>query len=427
MAIPTARSASSVRNSPTTAAGDGFTHNLYVSNIASLVIDDSYFHDADDGHQIKSRAQSTTITNSRIYDGNGTGSYSIDLPNGGVGVIRNNVIQQGPNSDNPAIIHYGGESAAYAGSSLLIEDNVVVNDMSKFERAPAVQCHHGHRHGQRQCGLWPHRGPDRVRRRHGVRHHLSLHAPHARHQLKCGGSGGGGGSPSGPTTPIETSGVTDLDRAANKFFLHDSAGNGPSLKYAGSDVVAGQFGAWTPLGAEKVGSGYQLVWKNGSADQYILWNVDSNGNWKSQSGVVSGSASALQSLEATLQQDLNADGTTGFITTPIETSGATDLDRVANGFFLHDSAGNGPSLKYAGSDVVAGQFGAWTPLGAEKVGSGYQVVWKNGRPTSTSCGTSTATATGRASRAWCRARRLHCSRWRRRCSRTSTPTARPAS
>ena len=111
-------------------AGDGFTHNLYVNNIASLVIDDSYFHDANVGHQIKSRAQSTTITNSRIYDGNGTGSYSIDLPNGGVGVIRNNVIQQGPNSDNPAIIHYGGESAAYAGSSLLIEDNVVVNDMS---------------------------------------------------------------------------------------------------------------------------------------------------------------------------------------------------------------------------------------------------------------------------------------------------------
>ena len=113
-----------------TGAGDGLKHNLYVGNIASLVVDDSYFHDANDGHQIKSRAQSTTITNSRIYDGTGTGSYSIDLPNGGVGVIRDNVIEQGPNSDNPVIIHYGDESAAYAGSSLLIEDNVVVNDMS---------------------------------------------------------------------------------------------------------------------------------------------------------------------------------------------------------------------------------------------------------------------------------------------------------
>lgn len=109
-------------------AGDGYTHNLYVGNIASLTIDDSYFHDAVIGHQIKSRAQSTTITNSRIYDGTGTGSYSIDLPNGGVGVIKNNVIQQGPNSDNSGIIHYGGESAAYAGSSLSVTGNVVLNE-----------------------------------------------------------------------------------------------------------------------------------------------------------------------------------------------------------------------------------------------------------------------------------------------------------
>lgn len=109
-------------------AGDGYTHNLYVGNIASLTIDDSYFHDAVIGHQIKSRAQSTTITNSRIYDGTGTGSYSIDLPNGGVGIIKNNVIQQGPNSDNSGMIHYGGESAAYAGSSLSVTGNVVLNE-----------------------------------------------------------------------------------------------------------------------------------------------------------------------------------------------------------------------------------------------------------------------------------------------------------
>ncbi|WP_428672007.1 hypothetical protein [Reyranella sp.] len=108
--------------------GDGYTHNLYVGEIASLVIDDSYFHDAVIGHQIKSRAHSTTITNSRIYDNTGTGSYSIDLPNGGVGIVSDNVIQQGPNTDNPTIIHYGGESAAYGGSSLTITDNVVVND-----------------------------------------------------------------------------------------------------------------------------------------------------------------------------------------------------------------------------------------------------------------------------------------------------------
>ena len=86
----------------------------------------------------------------------------------------------------------------------------------------------------------------------------------------------------------------------------------------------------------------------------------------------------MQSLEATLQQDFNHDGTTGLKTTTIETAGATDLVQVANEFFLRDGAGSGPSLKYAGADVVAGQFGAWTPLGAEKVGTGYQMVWQNG-------------------------------------------------
>ena len=180
------------------------------------------------------------------------------------------------------------------------------------------------------------------------------------------------------TTPIETSGATHLDQVANEFFLHDGAGNGPSLKYAGADVVAGQFGAWTPIGAEQTAGGYQVVWKNGGADQYVTWNLDSNGHWTGQTGVVSGSEHALQSLETTFQQDLNADGTIGLKTTPIETSGATHLDQVANEFFLHDGAGNGPSLKYAGADVVAGQFGAWTPIGAEQTAGGYQVVWKNG-------------------------------------------------
>ena len=75
----------------------------------SVTINNSYFHENSVGHEIKSRALSTTITNSRIYDLNGTASYSIDLPNGGNAVIQNNVIEQGPLSQNPHIIIYGEE------------------------------------------------------------------------------------------------------------------------------------------------------------------------------------------------------------------------------------------------------------------------------------------------------------------------------
>ncbi len=63
-------------------SGTGQTHNLYVGMVGSLSITNSYFHDADAGHEIKSRAEVNTIENNRIFDNNGTASYSIDLPNG---------------------------------------------------------------------------------------------------------------------------------------------------------------------------------------------------------------------------------------------------------------------------------------------------------------------------------------------------------
>ena len=109
-------------------AGDGYSHNLYVGAVKALVIDNSYFHDANIGHEVKSRALSTTITNSRIIDGSGSASYSVDLPNGGTAVLTGNVIEKGPSAQNQTIVHFGGESVPYAGSSLVMTGNVIVND-----------------------------------------------------------------------------------------------------------------------------------------------------------------------------------------------------------------------------------------------------------------------------------------------------------
>ena len=108
--------------------GSGYTHNLYVGAIGTLTIDNSLFTDAIVGHEIKSRAHNTIIENCRIIDGpSSTASYSVDLPDGGNAIIKNNVIEQGPHSENEAIIHYG--NPAYASSSLEITDNTVVNDL----------------------------------------------------------------------------------------------------------------------------------------------------------------------------------------------------------------------------------------------------------------------------------------------------------
>ena len=107
--------------------GVGQTHNLYVGQIQSVTITDSYFHDANVGHEIKSRALNTSVLNSRIQDQGGTASYSIDCPNGGNVLIQGNVIEQGPNSENPTIVAVGEEGGVYANTYVLLRDNTIID------------------------------------------------------------------------------------------------------------------------------------------------------------------------------------------------------------------------------------------------------------------------------------------------------------
>jgi len=60
----------------------GNTHNIYIGDIKQFTLTNSYIHDANVGHEVKSRAENNTITGNRIFDNGSTSSYSIDLPNG---------------------------------------------------------------------------------------------------------------------------------------------------------------------------------------------------------------------------------------------------------------------------------------------------------------------------------------------------------
>ncbi len=110
--------------------GDGHAHNIYVNNLASFKLTNSYVHDAIVGHEVKSRAQNNVIQNNRIFDNNGSSSYSIDLPNAGNAQITGNKIQQGVNGENPYVIAYGEEGASNAGRNVSITGNTMVNDMA---------------------------------------------------------------------------------------------------------------------------------------------------------------------------------------------------------------------------------------------------------------------------------------------------------
>jgi hypothetical protein len=111
--------------------GDGTTHNVYAGQINQLTVENSYIHDANGGHEIKSRAANTTIENNRILDPGGQDSYSIDIPQGGNATITGNTIEQSAPGQNPAMIAYGEEGNAYGfngGSSVNISGNTLDNE-----------------------------------------------------------------------------------------------------------------------------------------------------------------------------------------------------------------------------------------------------------------------------------------------------------
>jgi hypothetical protein len=182
-------------------------------------------------------------------------------------------------------------------------------------------------------------------------------------------------------TVIEAAGSTSLMQVAGVYLLPpDQESLGPQLTAGGSLIAAGQYGgSWALIGGERVGSGYEVAWKNVTADQYVIWNHDSNGAFVSNTlGTLSGSSLALQSAETTFHQDFNGDGTIGPFTTTIEASGSTSLVQVANTYSLHAIGGTtGPQVSFNGSPITAGQYGSsWALIGGEQVGGGYVMAWK---------------------------------------------------
>ena len=178
-------------------------------------------------------------------------------------------------------------------------------------------------------------------------------------------------APASPST-----GSTSVVEVGNNFYLNSvSSGSGPELKYAGAAVAAGQFGAMTPIAATQTATGYEVAWKVTGTNQFEVWTTDNNGNYVSDTGVISGTSNVLEALETAFHQDLNGDGVIGFSTTVINSVGSTSLVEIGSNFYLY-SAASGPSLKYSGVAVVAGQFGAMAPIAVEQTATGYEVAWK---------------------------------------------------
>jgi hypothetical protein len=148
-------------------------------------------------------------------------------------------------------------------------------------------------------------------------------------------------------TPIQTDGSTTLAEFATQYFLDGSGGYGPELSLAGTDVVAGQFGAWTPIGAVQTASGYLVAWEVPGANEYTIWNTDSNGNFVSDTiGVVS--KTTLESLDPIFDQNLIGDGVIG---PPGKSSGtvAGQATTIAAGAAVEIPSAYSGAVTFAGS------------------------------------------------------------------------------
>ena len=92
-------------------------------------------------------------------------------------------------------------------------------------------------------------------------------------------------------TLIRTDGATSLDEVDGEYVMLGSNGFGPWLDMNNSPVTAGQFGAWTPIGAAELpAGGYEIAWKNATTGLYTVWYANAYGDYFSSltGGAVSG-------------------------------------------------------------------------------------------------------------------------------------------
>ena len=112
-------------------AGDGYSHHLYAGRIAALEVRGSYFGPARIGHLLKSRAKTTSVLYNRLTGEGGTSSYEIDIPNGGDFKAIGNLVQQGNQTENHALISYGAEGYRWPTNRAQIVFNTLVNDRAQ--------------------------------------------------------------------------------------------------------------------------------------------------------------------------------------------------------------------------------------------------------------------------------------------------------
>ncbi|HKW98993.1 MAG TPA: choice-of-anchor Q domain-containing protein [Bryobacteraceae bacterium] len=111
---------------------NGMSHNVYIGHTAQLTFQYNYSHDSTVGHLLKTRSAVNYVLYNRLTDESGTGSYEVDIPNGGTSYVIGNLIEQGTRSQNSTIVTYleEGVNSMNPGQDLYVINNSIVNDLT---------------------------------------------------------------------------------------------------------------------------------------------------------------------------------------------------------------------------------------------------------------------------------------------------------
>lgn len=109
----------------------GYTHSLYINEIDTLTFRGNWSHalgaGPDIGHLFKSRAHHNYVLYNRLTAEDSHSSYELQLPEGGIGYVIGNLIEQGSMGPNRTILSIGGDGMQWPDHHVFVINNTIVN------------------------------------------------------------------------------------------------------------------------------------------------------------------------------------------------------------------------------------------------------------------------------------------------------------
>lgn len=109
----------------------GYTHNIYVGHLGTLIFRYNYSHDAvQSGQLLKTRAAVNYVLYNRFTDEKSDTGYELGIPNGGTSYVIGNVFEQSPNGANGTFLEYlsEGTNSLNPGHDLYVVNNTFDNE-----------------------------------------------------------------------------------------------------------------------------------------------------------------------------------------------------------------------------------------------------------------------------------------------------------